>query len=284
MVSNGVVISFYTILVALITVPIMLAVLMKIKTKIKISPFLLGMLSYFTFAVVCVAFVNIIFVNKGRPTAEFINGNIAVYSLYFAVVTGILEELGIFVVFKKIIHAQDDKRTPLMYGLGHAGLEAFLITGPAMFVYITCATAINELGIDGFMTQWSDIEKFDLQEVVDVLTGMSITDVLLMGGERLMYFVMQLFLSVLVFYSVKRETKVYFWIAVIIRGLCTVPGSIKNFGSYTGETTETIILLIYTLLVIGFAGFMAFKLYKNYDKEQVLMPADLFSKKPKTYL
>ena len=277
MVSNSVVISFYAILVALVTVPIMVAVLLKIKTKVKFSPFLLGMLAYFTFAVVCTAFVNIIFVNKGRPTADFINSNVIVYSLYFAVVTGILEELGIFVVFKKILGSHDDKRTSIMYALGHAGLDAFLIAGPVLFVYITCSTAINELGIEGFKTEWADIQNFDLQEVIDVLTGMSIGDVLLMGLERVIYFAMHIFLAMMVFYGVKREAKVYFWIAVIIRGLCTVPGSLRNYGSYTGGAMETIIMLIYTMVIVGVLGFMSIKLYKSYESEQILMPRDLFT-------
>ena len=277
MVSNSVVISFYAILVALVTVPIMTAVLLKIKTKVKFSPFLLGMLSYFTFAVVCTAFVNIIFVNKGRPTAGFINSNAVIYSLYFAIVTGLLEELGIFVIFKKILPSQDDKRTSIMYALGHAGLDAFLIAGPLMFVYITCSTAINELGIEGFKTEWADIQNFDLQEVIDVLTAMTVGDVLLMGLERVLYFAMHIFLSIMVFYGVKREAKVYFWIAVIIRGLCTVPGSLRNYGSYTGETMETVIMLVYTIVLVVVLGFMSIKLYKNYDSEQILMPRDLFT-------
>ena len=284
MVSNSVILSFYTVLIAIITIPIMIAVLMKIKTKVKFSPFLLGLLVYFTFAVVCVAFVNIIFVNKGRPTAAFINSNVIVYSLYFAVVTGLLEELGIFVAFKKIIGSQDDKRTALMYSLGHAGLEAFLIAGPAMFVYITCATAINELGIEGFKTQWADTQTLDLDEIVEVLTEMGITDVLLMGVERVMYFIMHIFLSIIVFYAVKREAKVYFWIAVILRGLCTVPGSLKNFGTYKGNGAETAIMLAYTVIIIAVAGYIGIKLYRSYDTEQVLMPRDLLRKKASSLL
>ena len=281
MVSDGVIISFYTVLVAIVTVPLMAAVLLKIKTKVKFSPFLLGLLSYFTFAVVCTSFVNIIFVNKGRPTEAFINSNIIVYSLYFAIVTGLLEELGIYVIFKKILVSHDDKRTSIMYSLGHAGLDAFLISGPAMFVYITCASAINELGVDGFRTQWADMQNLDVQEIIDVLTGMSIGNVALMGLERVMYFVMHIFLAIIIFYAVKRETKVYFWIAVIIRGLCTVPGSLKNFGSFTGGAAETVVLLAYTILIIAVAGYIAIKLYRSYDSEQILMPRDLFVKNNK---
>ena len=279
MVSDAVILSFYTLLVVMVTAPLMIAVLMKIKGKTKLLPFLLGMLVYFTFSVVCVAFVNVFFVNKGRATEPFITGNVFVYCLYFALVIGFLDELGIYIAFKKIRVNYDDKRETIMYSLGHAGLEAVLLAGPAILVYITCSTAINELGVEGFMVKWSDVESLNLQEVVDTVTGFSVFDVVLMGLERLLYFCMHIFLSMIVFYAAKKETKAYLFIAVALRGLCTIPDSLKNYGVYTGESSTAMIMLAYTVLLIGFAGFIGIKLYRNYDNEGILMPNELFLKK-----
>ena len=278
MVSDSVIIAFYTLLVILATGPLMVAVLMKIKGKVKMLPFLLGMLVYFTFSVVCVAFINVMFLNKGRATEPFITGNVFVYCLYFAVVVGFLEELGIYIAFKKIRADHDDKRETIMYSLGHAGLEALLLAGPAVLVYITCGTAINELGVEEFMVKWSDVESMNLQEVVDTVTGFSIFDVILMGLERLMYFCMHIFLSIMVFYAAKKDAKVYLFIAVVLRGLCTIPDSLKNFGVYTGQSQTALIMLAYTVVIIGFAGFIAVKLYRSFDKVEMLLPTALFSK------
>jgi uncharacterized membrane protein YhfC len=189
------------------------------------------------------------------------------------------------VVFKKILVSHDDKRTSLIYALGHAGLDAFLIAGPTLFLYITCSAAINELGVEGFKSEWADVQTFDLQNVIDTLTGFSVGDVLLMGFDRIVFFIMHIFLSIMVFYAVKREAKVYFWIAVIIRGLCTVPGSLRNFGSYTGGAMETVIMYVYVVVIVAILGFMSVKLYKSYDNtERILMPKDLFTQSRNTLM
>jgi len=83
----------------------------------------------------------------------------------------------------------------------------------------------------------------------------------------------------MIFYAAHREAKQYFWIAVIIRGLCTVPGSLKNYGTFKGEGLETVILLVYTLIIIAAAGFIAIKLHKNFDSEQILLPKELFTRR-----
>jgi len=259
--------------------PLMVALFMKFKSKAKFLPFLLGMLVYFTFSVVCVSVVNIIFLNEGRPTSGLINGNVVVYCLYFAVVTGLLEEFGILIAFKKILVSHDDRKTSVVYALGHAAFDAFLIVGPALFVYITCSTAINELGIEGFKTEWSDTSNIDLDEIVKTLTELGVADILMMAFERLLYFAMHIFLSIMIFYSVKREVKAYFWMAVAIRGLCTIPGSLSNFGTYGGETGLRIVLSLILTVIVAFAGYIAVKLYVDYNRGEVLMPSALFKKK-----
>ncbi len=278
MVSSSVILALYTVLVIIITVPIMVALLMKVKGKVKLAPFLLGLVVYFTFGVVCVAFINILFVNEGRPTAALINGNIVVNSLYFAVVIGLLEELGVYIAFKKILVSYDEKSSAIMYSLGHAGLEAFLVSGPALFVYITCATALNELGVQGFKEQWADMQTVDIDKIADVLLSMKFTDVLLMCLERAIYFAMHIFLSIIVFYSVKRQTIQYFWIAVVLRGLGTIPGSIETFCNFPTGSAASWLLLLATIATCVLTGYIAVKLYKNYDTERVLLPSQLFKK------
>ena len=103
MVSNAVIISWYTILISIVTFPLMIAILMRVKYKTKFSPFLLGLLVYFSFGVFATSVVNTLFISENRPTYSFLTGNVVTYSLYFAVVTGIMEMLGLFVAYKKIL-------------------------------------------------------------------------------------------------------------------------------------------------------------------------------------
>lgn len=279
MVSDAVVISLYTLLIMMLTFPLMIAVCLKIRRKTKFIPFLLGLLVYFTFAIVCPTFVHTIFLNQGRPTSAFLNSNVISYSAYYAIVVGILEELGIFVAFKKILVNYDKKDTALMYGLGHAGLDVLFMNALSIVTFIIFATALNEKGVEGFKEIYEGIEGVDIDKNIEYLTSISIVQLLLQALRYILFFVFHLFTSIIVFYAAKRSTIEYYWIAVLLRGLLTIPGSVEKFEKLDGTNIpQTVIMVICVLAIVAMAGFIALKLYRNYDSEQVLMPRDLFSK------
>lgn len=280
MISNGVIISLYTLLVAMITFPIMIIILMKIKRKIKISPFLLGLLVYFTFGVFSTTIIHTLFLNPGRPTYNFLNGNVVAYSLYFAVVVGVLEEFGILLAFKKIIPGYDEKETPITLALGNAWLEVLMICFLDIAVAIAYTTKLNEVGEDGFREFYKDIEKLDIDATLKAIRSIAVSDVILMIVQRIAYFIMHISLSVIISYSVKKNIIQYFWMAVIFRGLCTVPGAIEKFNSDALVMGNKIPLTIYLLFVIGVLGFIALRLYKSYNMGKTLYPSELFKKHP----
>ena len=280
MISNGVIISLYTILVAIITFPVMIVVLMKIKNKIKISPFLLGLLVYFSFGVFATTVVHTIFLNPGRPTYNLLNGSVIAYSVYFAVVVGILEELGFYIAFKKILVNYDERETPITLALGNAWLEVIMVCFLALAAYIAYATKYNEVGEEGFREFYKDIENLNIDETIDVIKSITVSDIILLAIQRIAYFVMHIFLSIMVFYSAKKNIISFFWMAVAFRGLCTVPGAIEKFNQDTMGASHQIPLMIYLVIVIAASGFVAIKLYRSYDTGKVLFPADLFKKHP----
>ena len=288
MISNGVMISLYTLLVSIVTFPIMIFILMKIKRKVKISPFLLGLLVYFTFGVFSTTIVHTLFINEGRPTYAFLTGNVIAYSLYYAVVVGILEEFGFLIAYKKIIASYDENETPITLALGNAWLEVIMVCFLALAAYIAYATKYNEVGEEGFREFYGDIENLDLDATINMLKSITVGEIIMLALQRIAYFFMHIFLSIMVFYSVKKNIIQYFWMAVIIRGLCTVPGAIENFNNknkdYIMSIGQKVPLTLYLIVIIAFAGFIAIKLYKAYDAEKVLYPADLFKKQPDMHL
>jgi len=284
MVNNGVVISLYTLLVAIVTFPIMIIILMKIKRKIKFSPFLLGLLVYFTFGVFSTTVIHTIFLNPGRPTYNFLNGNVVAYSLYFAVVVGVLEEFGFLLAFKKIIPGYDEKETPITLALGNAWLEVIMVCFLALAAYIAYATKLNEVGEDGFREFYKNIENLNIEDTLSVIESITVMDVIMLAVQRVAYFIMHISLSVIIFYSVKKNIIQYFWMAVIFRGLCTVPGAVEKFNADALAMGSKIPLTIYLLFVIGVACFIALKLYKSYNMGKTLYPSDLFKKQPQMHL
>ncbi|MDE6282170.1 MAG: YhfC family intramembrane metalloprotease, partial [Oscillospiraceae bacterium] len=58
-----------------------------------------------------------------------IQGNIWLYGLYGGLAAGLFEETGRFLAFRFALRRRQDRITSLTYGIGHGGIEAFLIAG-----------------------------------------------------------------------------------------------------------------------------------------------------------
>ena len=280
MVSNAVIISWYTILISIVTFPLMIAILMRVKYKTKFSPFLLGLLVYFSFGVFATSVVNTLFISENRPTYSFLTGNVVTYSLYFAVVTGIMEMLGLFMAYKKILVNYDEKETSVTLALGHAEMEGLMVCFLALAAYISWATVLNERGPAGFAEYFADVEGLNIEEAIDSITSVTVSEVVLLALQRVIYLGMNIFLSVMIFYAAKKDIRSYFWVAVVFRGLCTVPGSVERYNELKDVRGNSALLTAFLAVVVAMLGYMSIKLYKAYDAGKILYPADLFKKHP----
>jgi len=65
-------------------------------------------------------------------TGAVIQGNILLYGLYGGLMAGLFEETGRFLAFRFMLRKQKAGITALSYGMGHGGVEAFLLVGLTM--------------------------------------------------------------------------------------------------------------------------------------------------------
>ena len=94
------------------------------------SSFAVGAATFVLFAMVLEAiFHNLVL---GSALGPVIQGNIWLYGLYGGLAAGIFEEVGRFLAFKLVLRKQRDRVTALSYGIGHGGVEAFLLLGMTM--------------------------------------------------------------------------------------------------------------------------------------------------------
>ena len=283
MIDESIITGFFSILIVILTFPIGAAILLKFRNKTRFMPFLLGAIIYFTFSLIFVTMINSLFVNKGRVTHDFLNGNVVIYLIYMAVVVGALEITGMFVAFKKILQTHDDAKTPVMFGLGYVAVALIALVGLGMVVYVSNATALNTLGEEGYRAKFADVESYDLDSTINVLKNIRIVDLIYEFLSMLLYTAVIISLAVMVFYSVKLNAKVYFWVAVIIRALYTITGSVSSWCSSHSMALDADawnpIKSLIELLFAGVALFMAYKLYTAYKNEELIMPLDLFKKK-----
>lgn len=59
-------------------------------------------------------------------------GNIWLYGLYGGLAAGVFEETGRFLAFRFVLRNRTARITSLVYGIGHGGIEAFLVAGLTM--------------------------------------------------------------------------------------------------------------------------------------------------------
>lgn len=93
-------------------------------------------------------------------------------------------------------------RDALGYGLGHSIAETFFVMGLTAFTNLMLAFALNQTGLSGYAEQFGQEEAL---QVYQVLTGTSALQFAAGGVERLLYTLVQICLTALVFYGVRRK-------------------------------------------------------------------------------
>ena len=93
-------------------------------------------------------------------------------------------------------------RDALGYGLGHSIAETFFVMGLTAFTNLMLAFALNQTGLSGYAEQFGQEEAL---QVYQVLTGTPALQFAAGGVERLLYTLVQICLTALVFYGVRRK-------------------------------------------------------------------------------
>lgn len=124
-----------------VLLPIILLIIIRIKTKAKISSFFIGTLTYLVFVVVFEQMLHSVVLTGLGNISQFITNNIWLYALYIGLAAGIFEETGRFMSIKFYLKNNLNRENALMYGIGHGGIESILLIAitkgaPAYSFYI----------------------------------------------------------------------------------------------------------------------------------------------------
>ena len=131
------------------------------------------------------------------PAGPAIRNNIWLYALYGGFMAGLFEETGRYLAFSFALKKYRAKNVnALMYGAGHGGFEAIVITG---------LTMVNNI-------IWSVMA----QQSVTLLATLPSYQFLLSGVERLLAIALHIALSVIVWFAVKWDGKIYLYPAAIL--------------------------------------------------------------------
>ena len=146
-----------------------------------------------------------------------LRNNIWLYALYGGFMAGLFEETGRYLAFSFALKKYRAKNVnALMYGAGHGGFEAIVIAGFTMINNIIWSVMINNGSISSMISSLPGDQLAQAQQSVTLLATLPSYQFLLSGVERLLAIALHIALSVIVWFAVKWDGKIYLYPAAIL--------------------------------------------------------------------
>ena len=142
------------------------------------------------------------------PLYQVLAQNLLLYGLYGGIVAGLFEELARYLCFSRFLKKeQENDWNALMYGAGHGGSELFNLFSMTMANNLIYAFTINSSGIATLTEGLSGADLEQAKATLDQLVNTTAASFLPSFAERIFALILQLSLSVLVFYAVKHPQR-----------------------------------------------------------------------------
>lgn len=199
-----------------ISVPILILIFWCCRKKAKVMPALTGAIVFLIFTQILEMIPHIFFLFTDNPVSRVITSNPFLYALYVGFVAGVFEETGRFVGFRFLQKKFPGKETSITYGIGHGGFEAMSLAGFRYIQYFAIAMMIHKGTIDEMLAGYSGTELASLEQIVTLISSLSVEICVITIAERIYAFVFHVALSVLVYHAVNVSGKKHLFLAAIL--------------------------------------------------------------------
>ncbi len=247
MVNNLSIVFMGISLVLSLGIPMGGIIYLKVKHKVSLKAFFIGMATFFIAVQILEAPIHNYFLNINKNTSEFLLGNPVIYMLYGGLMAGIFEETARLISFKYLIKDRNDI-TAVTYGLGHGGIEAILIGGVSSLNAILYSNLINNGGFQSTMEK-ALVSKDLISTTYDHFVNSSSILWLMPGVERVIAIVIQISLSIIVFYAVKERKYIFFLVAILIHAVIDFPAALYQVGVISNVYVIELITLIAAIVL-----------------------------------
>ena len=266
-------------LIIFLFVPVIIAIVWKVKKKERFTTILIGAATFIVFALVLEKSIQNVLVfptQMGLPlhgAAKFLNARPILWALVLGLFPGVFEETGRLVAFKTVLRKRKNRETGISYGIGHGGIEVMLILGLTYITNIAYAVMINT-GVYGNLIAQAAAQapeqviwqKHDTgimgYTVAAQLAAFSAGDLAIGVVERIFAFMFHTGASIIVFYACKDKKK--FWLYPLAILLHTAMDSLAGL-KMAGVIEISPVMMEVVVAVFGLATFFGayFLLYKK---------------------
>ena len=181
-----------------------------------------------------------------------------VLTLVLALRAGLVEEFGRFVAFKWMLKRRNALGDALMYGVGHGGMEVWLVYSLTMVSNLFIIVTANSGAMDMLIASAPEQAEV-LNAAVDVLAKASPLYLSVGLVERIVAMALHISLSVIVFCAVRQKKWLYLLLAIALHFL----GDCSILLVVTGAVDMWTFELILALLVVGVA-IIAWRIARGY--------------------
>ena len=198
-----------------VAIPLILFFYFRKKKRADILPFFIGCAVMVLFAFVLEGGLN--FAVSRTALGDRLTRNVWALAIYGGLMAGLFEETGRFLAFRTVLKKYQYKdMNALMYGAGHGGIEALAILGIASINNIIYSVLINTGHTAVLTGPLSGDLLRQVEEAIQTLITTPSYQFLLGGVERILAVVLQISLSVLVWFAAKTKERRYLYPVAIL--------------------------------------------------------------------
>ena len=253
-----------------IAIPVTLFLVYRKKYRADILPFFIGCAVFFLFAGLFEGAINRFILSSSIGAA--IKSNLWFCGIFFGLMAGLFEETGRYVAYKTVLKKKlGNDRNALMYGAGHGGIEAFYLLVFSMVSNLYIAYMLNAGMAETLTASVTDpVALQTLNATIITLANTPPATFLMSIVERLSAVVLQISLSVLVWFSVKGGRK-RFWLyplAILLHAFIdAVAVILSRYVSSVWVVLGTVYLITTVVTVVAI---LLWKKYSSNNREAML--------------
>lgn len=165
--------------------------------------------------------VHIFCIVLDTPISRAINGNLFLFVLYGISMAGIFEECGRYVILRYLMRKNKTYENAVMYGIGHGGIEVWVILLPSTILSLVCAILFQTNGASAAMTALH-IDENSAQAALPVLqaaASFGFSSMFVTVLERIFAMILHISLTVIVYTGVRTGKKKFLLLAILFHML-----------------------------------------------------------------
>jgi uncharacterized membrane protein YhfC len=256
------IISLALAVVLLLLLPVVLYLIWRRghKGQLKFRYLLAGAIGFVLFARILEQGVHLVCIVSDNPVSRFISGNIVVYVLYGALMAGVFEECGRYIILKHVLKKDRTRENAVLYGIGHGGIEILTVILPAFILELVMAVMFYAGDIDAALSALKITEETASAALPTVVAAsqIGIGAVALSIVERILAMFIHIGLTVVVFFGVSEKRKGFLMLAILLHAAVDVFAVLYQCSVISILACELFMILCTAIIV-----FIAVKLYRK---------------------